>query len=251
MTITRAAAPRLAVAIAAVAGVLVGTVATLVITDPSTQAAGNMTETPAAPADVNDTPTTTNLQPDAATPATLLVWISGGLPPTLGAAIADLAAVKGSAVVAGDQTELSRSTNAAGDVVDEPATGWVIPLDTLAVDPATFADFVHPAAAPAIDALQPGQAVLTETSLALRRLDIGSTLELDDRALTITGVIDDLPGAGAELIVHADDAERLGVTTPRYLLIHHTQNTRAELTQAVAQLAGPATIRFRSPAETT
>ena len=55
----------------------------------------------------------------------------------------------------------------------------MIPLDTLAVEPATFSTFLAGSAAAEVRDLGAGEALLTETSAALRHLRAGATIELD------------------------------------------------------------------------
>lgn len=181
----------------------------------------------------------------------LMAWTSGGLPPGFADAVAAMGVVEYSTAVAGDQAELVGSRRADGTVVDAPAPGWVIPLDTLAVQPGTYSLFVDSPDDATLSALRPGEALLTESSMTLRGLDVGSTIELSAGPVQVVGVIGDFSGAGAELIVHIDDAQRLGVATPRHVLLKFTPGARRELTETMAALAGNRSIRFRTPNETT
>jgi hypothetical protein len=128
--------------------------------------------------------------------------------------------------------------------------GWHIPLDALAVDPVSFSSFLQGAGADLVRSLEPGQALLTQTSAELRRLGAGATLDLAGERVTVAGIIDDVAGAGAELLVTIDDAARLGVATDRYLLVAH-RSDRSILQRSIADLLDGRAIRFRSPAETT
>lgn len=240
----RTAARRVALTTAALAGAAVGVITTMALTDPSAPrpAAGD-----AALVDATTSSTATSLP---AGPATLLVWTSGGLPPGFDAAVSGLDGVARLTMVRGDETALTASLDAAGHPVDAPPTGWHVPLDTLAVEPASFSTFLDGAAGALVRSLAPGDALLTRSSADLRRLGPGATLRLRDVELAVTGVVDDVAGAGAELIVTAADAERLGVTTPRYLLVAHA-GERAVLQRAISELLGGGAVRFRSPVETT
>lgn len=187
----------------------------------------------------------------AARPNVLMAWTSGGLPADFGERVDSIGAVEYSSVVLGDQASMVRSRRSGGAVVDEPTTGWMIPLDTLAVRPDTYSRFIGAPDAAAVAGLEPGEALLTRTSMDLRDLDVGSVIELSTGPVFVAGVIDDHSGAGAELIVHADDADRLGVSTPRHVLVSFAPDARREVTAAMAPLAGNKSIRFRTPAETT
>jgi len=186
----------------------------------------------------------------AEAPEALLVWTSGGLPPGFAEAVQSLDAVTHLTMVRGDETGLIESRDSAGRAVDALEAGWHLPLDTLAVDPASFAPFLTGAAADAVRDLEAGEALLTETSARLRRLGVGATIRLGDEEVVVTGVVDDLSGAAAELVVTAADADRLSVVTPRFLLVSHLGD-REELQRAIAVLLGGTAVRFRSPAETT
>lgn len=241
----RASTRRVALSTAALAGAAVGVVFTMALTDPAVPGR--------AGGDEPLVDTTTSILVDATVPDSpdvLLVWTSGGLPPGFDQAVATLDGVEHLTMVRGDETAMTASSSADGHPVDAPAAGWHLPLDTLAVDPASFARFLHGDAAAQVGSLAPGEVLLTETSADLRGLGTGATVRVRDAELEVAGVIDDLSGASAELIVPADDAERLGVTTPRYLLVAHT-GERAALQRSISELLGGGAVRFRSPRETT
>jgi hypothetical protein len=242
----RLTARRATLVTAALAGAVVGAVATMALTDPGA---------PKLALGAEQIHTTTSADATALTapidaPAVLLVWTSGGLPPGFADEVRAIDGVKALTLVRGDETRLTASADVDGQPVDRTEPGWHIPLDTLAIDPASFSSFLSGDAAGAVLALQPGQALLTETSARLRRLDDGATIQLADAQVTVVGIIDDLSGAGSELIVTADDADRLGVTTDRYLLVAHTGD-RESLQRAIADRLHGRAVRFRSPAETT
>jgi hypothetical protein len=239
--------------VAAVAGASTGVVVTLSLTGTEAGPAGYSSVAGAVMSSTATDPTTTESTttgPSADRPAVLLVWTSGGLPAGLADGVGGLAGVEEVAVVRADQTAMVRSWE-AGVPVDILTDGWRIPLDTLAVDPTTFASFLSGRASAEVRGLGPGEALLTETSAKLRRLGEGATIDLDGGTVTVAGVIDDLSGAGAELIVTTSDAATIGVDTERYLLVRHTE-PRPDLERAIAeQLPGGRAVRFRSPAETT
>ncbi len=239
---------RAALATVALSGIVLGAVATMALTDPGAPSASGtepaITTTSSTTADA----TTANGPSDR--PAVLLVWTSGGLPPTLGDELAAFDGLEGISMVRGDETRMTASHGANGNPVDVVEPGWHIPLDTLAVDPGSFSSFLRGDAAEAVKALDPGQALLTETSARLRRLGQGATLRLADAEVTVVGIIDDLSGAGAEVLVTTDDGDRVGATTARYLLVSHTGD-RDVLQRAIADRLDGRAVRFRSPAETT
>src|SRR5690606_24605241 len=114
--------------------------ATAPTTQPVTDDAGTA---PAVPAATTSTTVSSLSDPTVATQqgGVLLVWTSGGLPPGTSSGAAALPEVDRLAVVRGGQADLVRSARSDGTAVDEAPDGWAIPLDTIAVDPATFASF--------------------------------------------------------------------------------------------------------------
>jgi hypothetical protein len=242
---------RSALLAAALAGVVAGAVVTLSLSSTDAEPAATAPAPPDTAGPVTAGPlTTTATEPVVERAPVLLVWTSGGLPAGLAEVVRGLPGVAEVTVVRGDQTALVRSST-DGTVVDSLADGWRIPLDTLAVEPATFAPFLSGPAVDAVARLAPGDALLTKTSAAVRRLDVGSVIELDGGRVTVSGIIDDLAGAGAELLVTQGDGAQLGVTTERYLLVRHTV-PREELERSVRGfLDRGRAVRFRTPAETT
>lgn len=168
-------------------------------------------------------PTTTTVP--AVTPAvgadgtTLLVWVSGGLPPGFAADVASVDGVRSSTVVLGDMIRLLASDDAGGAPVDRAPDGWAVPIDAFAVDPASYAAFQPTGDAEILARLAPGGAVLTRSSAMVRRLDVGGVLRFAGGEVTVTGIVADESGGGAEVIVHRDDASRLGVTAERFVLV--------------------------------
>ncbi len=169
--------------------------------------------------------------------AILLVWTSGGLPPGFAADVTGLPQVQNATVVSGDLIRMTESVDGGGTVIDRAADGWAFPLDALAVDPSSYAPFQLGPDRDTLAALQPGGAVLTRTSAGLRRLGVGGTLRFVGGDVTVTGIVDDTNGGGAEVVVHRDDAERLGIDDERFILL--TDSDRPAVERA---------IRSRTPA---
>ncbi|MBW3562268.1 MAG: M15 family metallopeptidase [Actinobacteria bacterium] len=197
--------------------------------------------------------------PPAAVPATpvkidsgvLLVWSAGGLPQGLDQSVEAIDQVRAVTVVHGDRVDLASSTDVDGQPVDTADDGWAWPLDALAVDPAGYARFAPKGASNAIAELGEGQAVLGSTSAGIRRLTAGGRMTLTDGAeLEVTAVVDDTAVAAAELVVDLETGERIGVTTPRFLLVAY-DGDRASLEDAVRQrVPEGVNVRIRVPAET-
>jgi hypothetical protein len=135
--------------------------------------------------------------------------------------------------------------------VEALARGWAIPVDAAAVDPARHADFVPIADRTAIAGMRPGHAVLGRTSASLRRLAVGGVIELTGGgSVVVSGVVEDASIGGAELAVDVPTGERLGLTTPRYLLVAYRGDRPALEDHLRAALRPGTVVRFRGPGET-
>lgn len=213
---------------------------------------GDPVATAVAPSTTTATaaPTTTTTVVDET--RILLAWASGGLPAGFADGAAARPEVERMTIVRGGQADLLRSATADGTVVDVTPDGWAYPLDALAIDPDSFAGFTNdPDDRALMAALAPGAALLTESSAALRRVDVGATLEMRGGQLVVAGIISDRGGAESELVVHAADAERLGIATERYVLIVHDPAVRGALDPVLQDLARPKPLYLRTLAETT
>jgi hypothetical protein len=160
------------------------------------------------------------------TPSTFLVWVPRGLPRGFATAVRSLPKIAATTVVAEDDTWLRRSWNTGGQLVDRPPAGYRIPIDTAAVDPATFAAFVPPADRPDVAALSDGGAILGATSAALRGLGPGSVMDVDGRTLRIAAVLPDQLVGAAELVVSDRVGARIGVHHDRYMLVQPARGRR-------------------------
>jgi len=199
---------------------------------------------------VSSSPTTSTSVPSAEDAPVLLVWTSGGLPPTLPDQVAALQGVGGTTVVHGDLLDLVASADAEGQPVDAAPPGMRIPLDALAIDPATYPPFALEGDRAALAALQPGQALLGETSARLRRVDAGGVLDLANGArLTVAGVVADESIGAAEVVVATSGAAAVGIDTPRFVLVEH-EGDRAAVEAALRPLLAGQPVRFRGAGET-
>jgi hypothetical protein len=205
---------RTAVAGAALAGLVIGAVVSIAL-----QGSAHAPASPAPP----DLPTIVTA---AAAPSTFLVWVPRGLPSGFAQRVAALPKVEAMTVVAEDDAWLQRSWSATGATVDRSPHGYTIPIDTAAVNPATFAAFVPPADRASVAALSSGEAILGSTSAGLRGLGIGSTLEIAGRSLRVAAVLPDQEVGAAELLVSDRTGAQLGVTQDRYLLVRPATGRR-------------------------
>jgi hypothetical protein len=214
--------------------------ATTTTTPPSTRA-------PASP------PTTA--ESAAPVPSVLLAWSRSGagrgLDPGLEPAAAALANVNATSLVRAGGLDLVGSHDMERTRVDTLSPGWAIPLDAAAVDPARHADFVPIADRAAIAGLRPGEALLGRTSAELRRLTVGGVIELSGgQSVVVSAVVEDVSIGGAEVAVDVPTGERLGLTTPRYLLVAYRGDRPALEDQLRAAIAPGTVVRFRGPGET-
>jgi D-alanyl-D-alanine carboxypeptidase len=199
-------------------------------------------------------PSANGTAPEAA-PSVLLAWSRSGpgrgLDPGLEPAAVAFRGVGATSLVRAGGLDLVGSHDMEGGRVDALAPGWAIPLDAVAVDPARHADFAPVADRAAVAGLRPGSAVLGRTSAGLRRLAIGGVIELTGgRSVVVSGVVEDASIGGAELAVDIPTGERLGLTTPRYLLVAY-RGDRPALEDHLRTALRPGTVvRFRGPGET-
>ncbi|MGH9230128.1 MAG: M15 family metallopeptidase [Acidimicrobiales bacterium] len=199
-------------------------------------------------------PATTDA-PRVSVPSVLLAWSRGGagrgLDPGLEPGAAALPNVSATSLVRAGRLDLVGSRDMEGTPVDALSPGWAIPLDAAAVDPARHADFVPIADRAAIAGLRPGEAVLGRTSAELRRLAIGGVIELaGNQSVVVSAIVEDASIGGAELAVDIPTGERLGLTTPRYLLMAYRGDRPALEDHLRAALAPGTVVRFRGPGET-
>jgi hypothetical protein len=247
---------------AALAGALLGgglMVAVQAADRPATDASARRTSvergaTTPAPPSTRPLPSTSGTASEAA-PSVLLAWSRSGagrgLDPGLEPAAVGFPGVGATSLVRAGGLDLVGSRDMEGGQVEALAPGWAIPLDAAAVDPARHADFVPVADRAAIDGLRPGNAVLGRTSASLRRLAVGGVIELTGgRSVVVSGVVEDASIGGAELAVDISTGERLGLTTPRYLLVAYRGDRPALEDHLRAALRPGTVVRFRGAGET-
>src|SRR6478752_3624148 len=181
-------------------------------------------DTRAASPGAQHQPPTPTTMPE--TPSTFLVWVPRGLPHGFASTVAALPKIDATTVVAEDDTWLRRSWNAGGQLVDPQPADYRIPIDTAAVDPATFAAFVPPADRPDVAALSDGGAILGATSAALRGLGPGSVMDVGGTTLRVAAVLPDQLVGAAELVVSDRVGARIGVHHDRYMLVQPSRGRR-------------------------
>ncbi len=224
------------------AGAVAGAVVTMAVQSPAGSPASDRTGS--APA--FEAPTKSE------TPETFLAWTPGGLPGGFREAVAALPGIERSVVVAGDNTWMTRSYSADGQVVDDPPKGFAIPLEVGAVDPSDFAPFLPPADRGATLALENAQGILGESSARLRGLGPGAVLEFGSTRVQIAAILpDELVGA-KELMVSTSVGREIGVTHDRYALLQPdpVPNDRQLAKQIRGILPPGLKVQVRAPGET-
>jgi hypothetical protein len=143
----------------------------------------------------------------------------GGFPSSFRSQVTQVAGIQLSAVVAGDTLWMSKSFDANGAVVTDPAPPYKVPIDAFAVDPSDYAPFLPDAfRTQVVEALRKGQAVLGATSAKIRGFGVGGRLAFGNADVTVGAVVPDDVASWSELLVSRTEGKRLGITDDRYLL---------------------------------
>ena len=231
---------------AAIAGLVFGTMVTAALQGGATQSAGG--------------PDGELVKPGRRTPPeTFLVWVPRGLPAGFDDAVRSLERTGRVTTVAQDNAWLARSWDVAGEEVDRPRGGYRIPLDSVAVDPATFEAFLPAADRPVVEALIAGDGVLGATSAVVRGLGPGSVLRFPGGELIrIAAVLPDEAVGAAELMVSRETGRRIGVRTDRSMLLRpapdralRTDSLRRALDRLLPPELGPyGRVQVRAQGET-
>ncbi|HEX4490354.1 MAG TPA: zf-HC2 domain-containing protein [Acidimicrobiia bacterium] len=180
------------------------------------------------------------------TASLLLAWTTGGLPADATARTRAIVGVRAVTEVRGTELLLTGEHDADGHARLHLPAGATIPLDALAIDPATYARDVPGKAAAVVRALPPDGALLGATSARLRGIGVGGTLTFGGTTLRVTGVVADSLVGAAEIVVRDDGP--MAVPTPRFLLVAY-RGDRSDLETAI-RVALQQPVRFRAPGET-
>jgi D-alanyl-D-alanine carboxypeptidase len=182
---------------------------------------------------------------------TLLAWTPGGLPPGFAGSIEALPSVDEVAEVRSGVAWLDAWADRGGPR-ETPPPGLGVPVEVAAVEPQSYAAFVPPANRATVRALGGRRAILGETGARLRDVGPGGILRFGSVTIRVTGVLpDELIGAH-EVLVATDTGARVGVTSPRYLLVAPERRASLRRVESGVRRAVPAglRIRIRAPGET-
>lgn len=174
-------------------------------------------------------------EPWAVSARTIAVSVQGGVPEGLDEDVAAEPGIERVTVVAGATLGLVETRGDDGEVVDELPDGWRFPVEVLAVD---ADDYHRVLEVPEVAALGPDEALLSESSAAVRRLGPGGQLRFrDGTTLTVAAVLPDAVLGAAEVLVTTDSP--LPIDTGRYLLARTQQPLDAAGRAELVALAGP------------
>jgi hypothetical protein len=172
--------------------------------------------------------------PWALSPRTVAISAQGGLPTGLADEVAAEPAIEVVTVVRGATLGLVGTRAADGEVVDELPDGWRFPVEVLAVDADGYDELLD---VPEVAGLGPDEALLSESSAAVRRLGAGGQLSFrDGTTLTVAAVLPDAVVGAAEVLVTTDSPLPIG--TERYLLARTRQPLDAPGRADLLALAG-------------
>ncbi len=179
---------------------------------------------------------------DETDPVTAVV-MAGGLTDEFIDVIGEVPGVEALAVIQSGQLRLVASEDSAGTPVDELAEGFVIQIDARAYESlATAARFV-PELSEALGDLGPNDVLLSESSAAIRRLDVGSTItfagpgdetvEGGSRFEVAAILPDDIVGSTEVLLVGPDAMSSAGAASPRRVAFVDYSGTGEQLEQTL------------------
>ena len=174
----------------------------------------------------------------APTPETVVMWARGGLPPDVAQRAARLPGVLAADLVRSDTLALVGSRDADGRPVDVLDPGWRVPLEAVALAPEDADVLPAGPTRDAVAALRPGQVLLTASSAARRGLAVGGELDLAGATgLEVAAIVEDDVLAGDEVVVHPEDADRVGMDPEGTVRILHDRDDAAGLADDLEALA--------------
>lgn len=193
------------------------------------------TSIPASPVPTTPIPTTRSTEALEPERPTAVVVQAGGLTDEFAAVIQSLPGVREAAVVQLGRIHLVESVDSGGTTVDDPPDGFVIQLDAVAYEDVDSARPFAPELLRALDGLMPDEVVLSESSAALRRLDRGSTITLDNGTEVTVGLVlpDDVVGATEMVFVGPEALTAAGLTEARKISLVDYEGEGQELERAL------------------
>lgn len=219
------------------------------LADPTVGPAEATTTAPPLPAE--STTTTRPFAPIDDPNPVALVWAPGGIDGGLAAAATERAegAITATTTVDGGRAMFVETRDRTGAVVDRAADGLAIPLDVIAVDPATHQRFLPVDAQELLHGLGDSEVILGASSASIRRLGPGGTIVLSGGSgLTVIGTLPDTQVNGAEALVSQRTGATMGLT-PRFVLAKHADDLSAVQQAFRASQPPEEPVRVRDTAE--
>lgn len=234
---------------AAVVGAIVGAVVVL-----AAEGATQDLPTPRATATPEPVPAvhipaeTTKLAPER---TILLAWSPGGVAPETERVLESTRGVVSATTInAGlDWIKFSRATD--GTVIDNPGGDRAIPFEVAVIDPKEYSAYVPASEREAVLALQPGQALLSQTSSEIRGAGQGLNLRLQSGNVDVADVVSDVATNGYEALL-AGDVPATWAHVDRFILarVRHIE-ARARVERKITELLAPGQVlRVRAQGET-
>jgi hypothetical protein len=185
-------------------------------------------------------------------PPAWLAWIAGSLPEPFAPAAAREPELGSTVVVAGDTRWMTESRDADGRVVDRPRPPFRIPIDAFAVHPSAYAPFLPADVRTELtDVLRSGDALIGESSAALRRIGPGGTMSFGGVDVTVGAVVPDDQVGYAEMLVPREVGARLGIVHERYLLaLPDGPMTERRFAETMARLLPNTDVKTVAPGTT-
>ncbi|MGI9647469.1 MAG: hypothetical protein ACR2OI_03015 [Acidimicrobiia bacterium] len=139
---------------------------------------------------------------------------------------------------------IAETSRPDGTIIEQPADGFVIPVEVHAVDGAAHAEFVPAAVSEVMASLEDDEVMLGSTSAALRGLSTGDTIEFSTGlTVSVAGVVDDDYVGDAEVVTARPDPETITRFLDKYAVFWF-DGERGFLEASVAGFPGePVTIR--------
>lgn len=216
--------------------IVVATTEGLPATPASTSPTPPAGTTTAAPAPLPTASPTSTRVPRQERGSWFVVWVTGWLPDGFVDGLRTIPGIEVVSEVWVGNAEVAATHDPEGMVVDDPPSGFVLPLELHAVDADSHAAFLPGDVATLVTGLEPREVLLGESSARLRGLPVGSTVTLTDgTVLTVAGVAPDRWLGAAELLTTASDFLELGADRPRYVVVGF-DGTKQELLLAVGGL---------------
>lgn len=176
-----------------------------------------------------------DLADDAA--SIVVMWARGGLSRDVAEAARALEGVVSVGFRRRETVGLITTVDAQGDVVEDWADGWRVPLQAIAVDPGSGAERETP-----LSTVRAGTVLLSSTAAASLEVGVGDQVVLVDlRPLIVAGVVDDALIGSSELVVSSTDADLMGWDGQGSLVVEHTRADARSLETDLLSLVPGAT----------